>query len=123
MCSPVCLEALYGRASRRGFVKKSIMAAAAVACGARAGSLHGMGVSNQLRPALVFQNKHLSVFVRGFSPICTKVPSVTLIHYVVIMDIRTRAILLSIWVLGNRHLGVEAKTIEWTAVRIRRCKS
>jgi len=38
MCSPVCLEALYGRASRRGFVKKSIMAAAAVACGARAGS-------------------------------------------------------------------------------------
>jgi kynurenine formamidase len=29
MCSPTCLEALYGPASRRGFVKKSIMAAAA----------------------------------------------------------------------------------------------
>lgn len=38
MCSPICLEALYGPASRRGFVKKSIMAAAAVACGARAAS-------------------------------------------------------------------------------------
>jgi kynurenine formamidase len=38
MCSPVCLEALYGRASRRGFVKKSFMAAAAVACGAPPGS-------------------------------------------------------------------------------------
>jgi kynurenine formamidase len=38
MCSPTCLEALYGPASRRGFVKKSIMAAAAVTCGARAAS-------------------------------------------------------------------------------------
>jgi len=26
-----------------------------------------MGVSNQLRPALVFQNKHFSVFVRHIS--------------------------------------------------------
>jgi kynurenine formamidase len=38
MCSPLCLEALYGRASRRDFVKKSLMAATAVACGARAAS-------------------------------------------------------------------------------------
>ena len=38
MCSPICLEALYGPASRRGFVKKSILAAAAVACGAGAAS-------------------------------------------------------------------------------------
>jgi kynurenine formamidase len=38
MCSPLCLEALYGRASRRDFVKKSLMAATAVACGARATS-------------------------------------------------------------------------------------
>jgi kynurenine formamidase len=38
MCSPLCLEALYGPASRRGFIQKSIMTAAAVACGARAAS-------------------------------------------------------------------------------------
>ena|ERR1700693_1776771 len=38
MCSPLCLEALYGPASRRGFIQKSILAAAAVACGARAAS-------------------------------------------------------------------------------------
>jgi kynurenine formamidase len=38
MCSPLCLEALYGSASRRVFVKKSMMATAAVVCGARAGS-------------------------------------------------------------------------------------
>jgi hypothetical protein len=37
MCSPFCLEALYGSASRRVFVKKSMMAAAVV-CGARAAS-------------------------------------------------------------------------------------
>jgi hypothetical protein len=43
MCSPSCLEALYGPASRRGFVQKSIMAAAAVACGARAASGGGTG--------------------------------------------------------------------------------
>jgi hypothetical protein len=35
---PLCLEALYGPASRRGFVKTSVMAAAAVACGVRAAS-------------------------------------------------------------------------------------
>jgi len=38
MCSPLCLEALYGSASRRVFVKKGMMAAAAVVCGARAAS-------------------------------------------------------------------------------------
>jgi len=38
MCSPLCLEALYGSASRRVFVKKSMMTAAAVVCGARAAS-------------------------------------------------------------------------------------
>jgi kynurenine formamidase len=38
MCSPLCLKALYGPGSRRGFVKKSVMAAAAVACGVRAAS-------------------------------------------------------------------------------------
>jgi kynurenine formamidase len=37
MCFPLCLEALYGSASRRGFVRKSMMAAAVV-CGARAAS-------------------------------------------------------------------------------------
>jgi kynurenine formamidase len=47
MCSPRCLETLYGSASRRGFVKKSIMAAAAVACGARAAS--GAPVAQQPR--------------------------------------------------------------------------
>ena len=36
MCSPLCLEALYGRASRRDFVKKSLMAATAVALRPRA---------------------------------------------------------------------------------------
>ena len=38
MCSHLCLEALYGSASRRVFVKKSLMAATAVVCGARAAS-------------------------------------------------------------------------------------
>jgi kynurenine formamidase len=36
MCSPLCLEALYGSASRRGFVRKSMMAVGALACGVRA---------------------------------------------------------------------------------------
>src|SRR5258707_8200762 len=47
MCSPLCLEALYGSASRRVFVKKSLMAATAVVCGARAAS--GAAVAQQPR--------------------------------------------------------------------------
>ena len=35
MCPPKCLEALYGPASRRGFVKSGLMTAAAVAYGTR----------------------------------------------------------------------------------------
>ena len=50
MCSPTCLEALYGPASRRGFVKKSIMAAAAVACGARAASGAAMATPATQQP-------------------------------------------------------------------------
>jgi hypothetical protein len=38
MRSSPCLEALYGPASRRRFVKESLMAAAAVACSVRAAS-------------------------------------------------------------------------------------
>ncbi|MBV9299337.1 MAG: cyclase family protein [Verrucomicrobia bacterium] len=38
MCSPLCLEALYGSVSRRSFVGKSVVAAAAVACGVRVAS-------------------------------------------------------------------------------------
>jgi hypothetical protein len=69
MCFPLCLEALFGRASRRDFVKKGLLAATAVACGTRAVSAGDAAKPAPQKPrsfTTVLDLTH--IFMKAFRP-------------------------------------------------------